>query len=862
MDKETVFSGWYYTGKINKNGREEPKILGRGGFGTVYEIEKRDLNEATMRSALKVISIPHNPDEIQDLECYDKDYLREILADQVRDAVYEIKNQIKMQGNANIVRIEDYCAKKKGEDEIGFDLYIRMELLHPIASGRKIKSEFETDEVIKLGIDICNALEECHSKNILHRDVKPQNILKGERGKYKLGDFGISRVQQNTTGVRTGTNSPEYAAPEAITFADTQDKRSDLYSLGLVMYHLLNKNTHPFLPIPPAIPTKMQFNEAYGKRIQGIEFPVIEDIEDELNSILRKACSYKKENRFESAREFREALEHGAACRRDREARHAEETNRAIHERAQDNLREPESAGVELPKESGNSTLTEATKNEINTERFTEAELEINKENVESELENGLIELGNELRELDEDLAKLGEFWESIDWDEACEEQGAKLEKTREELEAIMKAEKEYEENRRRYEEVKARREENRRRHEEVKARLEENRRRYEEERARHEKERARREKERKEHKARMKAEREMKNKLRKAKKRALREAEMGGGIVCVHGTTIRTEIQPVSKFSGSRLFGIASRKKTTDENAEEDKNTANEIAYSSGLSNKQEELSESEDIAQIIEAQEDMKAIAPDLPHESEDNSKGNCKRIAVIGVGDAGCNTIKNLVYRNYVNSDFSDIDFIAANTRLSELPGDSAKTTILFGQKTCRRIGAAGNPEIGVKAVEEDEDKFKELFADNQYHTVVVVCGLGGGTGSGAAPEICRIAKQEGAYTAAIVGYPFSFEGKMRNEHSSTAREKLKENTDILFVSKNDNLLEFSETKMTLNEAYQKSDELYLEIIKAMETTLADKKTEMKGFKTIIKLTLQKNDSDKLIGKLIENLEIYEG
>ena len=57
-------------------------------------------------------------------------------------------------------------AKKKGEDEIGFDLYIRMELLHPIASGRKIKSEFETDEVIKLGIDICNALEECHSKNI------------------------------------------------------------------------------------------------------------------------------------------------------------------------------------------------------------------------------------------------------------------------------------------------------------------------------------------------------------------------------------------------------------------------------------------------------------------------------------------------------------------------------------------------------------------------------------------------------------------------------------------------------------------------------------------------------------------------
>ena len=359
-----------------------------------------------------------------------------------------------------------------------------------------------------------------------------------------------------------------------------------------------------------------------------------------------------------------------------------------------------------------------------------------------------------------------------------------------------------------------------------------------------------------------MKAEREMKNKLRKAKKRALREAEMGGGIVCVHGTTIRTEIQPVSKFSGSRLFVIASRKKNTDENAEEDKNTANEIAYSSGLSNKQEELSESEDIAQIIEAQEDMKAIAPDLPHESEDNSKGNCKRIAVIGVGDAGCNTIKNLVYRNYVNSDFSDIDFIAANTRLSELPGDSAKTTILFGQKTCRRIGAAGNPEIGVKAVEEDEDKFKELFADNQYHTVVVVCGLGGGTGSGAAPEICRIAKQEGAYTAAIVGYPFSFEGKMRNEHSSTAREKLKENTDILFVSKNDNLLEFSETKMTLNEAYQKSDELYLEIIKAMETTLADKKTEMKGFKTIIKLTLQKNDSDKLIGKLIENLEIYEG
>lgn len=248
---------------------------------------------------------------------------------------------------------------------------------------------------------------------------------------------------------------------------------------------------------------------------------------------------------------------------------------------------------------------------------------------------------------------------------------------------------------------------------------------------------------------------------------------------------------------------------------------------------------------------------------YESEEKSNNKSKRIAVIGVGGAGCNMINTIVDSNLSDSDFANIEFIGANTDFRALLRNRAKTKIEFGTKTCQGLGAGGNPENGVKAVEEDEDKFREILKNNKYHTVVVVCGLGGGTGTGSAPEICRIAKQEGAYTVAIVGYPFRFEGKARIERSNIAKDKLRKTADVLFVSKNDIMHKFSENEMSLKEAYKKSDKLFIEIIKAIESALAEK-ADLGDSDSIIEvlLTLQNNVSDTLIEKLIENLEIYAG
>ena len=132
------------------------------------------------------------------------------------------------------------------EDGIGWDILIQMELLTPL--NRHVAEHGMTRwDVIRLGIDLCRALELCQKHDVIHRDVKPENILVSKNGDYKLGDFGIARMVKKAGSALSRKGTDAYMAPEVYK-GEEYDGRADIYSLGLVMYRLLNGNCAPFLP--------------------------------------------------------------------------------------------------------------------------------------------------------------------------------------------------------------------------------------------------------------------------------------------------------------------------------------------------------------------------------------------------------------------------------------------------------------------------------------------------------------------------------------------------------------------------------------------------------------------------------------
>ena len=149
-------------------------------------------------------------------------------------------------GCKNVVTCHDVqCVQHS--DGIGWDIYIRMELLKPLA--QVLGTDYQDADVLKLGLNLCNALLACQEHSIIHRDIKPENILVSDKGEYKLGDFGIAKVSEKAaTGTMTGTMS--YMAPE-VANRRHYGAQADIYSLGMVLYWMMNMRTLPFLPFPP-----------------------------------------------------------------------------------------------------------------------------------------------------------------------------------------------------------------------------------------------------------------------------------------------------------------------------------------------------------------------------------------------------------------------------------------------------------------------------------------------------------------------------------------------------------------------------------------------------------------------------------
>ena len=162
-----------------------------------------------------------------------------------------------------------------------------------------------TVELIRLGKDICKALILCEARHIIHRDIKPENILISKFGDYKLGDFGVARVQDHTTNAtKMGTHG--YAAPE-VEHGQKYGKEADIYSLGITLYWLLNNRRMPFLNADEPV-TAMKNQEALRRRYEGEKLPAPKNGSQKLKQIVLKACAYRPVDRYRSAQELYDAL--------------------------------------------------------------------------------------------------------------------------------------------------------------------------------------------------------------------------------------------------------------------------------------------------------------------------------------------------------------------------------------------------------------------------------------------------------------------------------------------------------------------------------------------------------------------------
>lgn len=192
---------------------------------------------------------------------------------------------------------------------------------------------------------------------------------------------------------------------------------------------------------------------------------------------------------------------------------------------------------------------------------------------------------------------------------------------------------------------------------------------------------------------------------------------------------------------------------------------------------------------------------------NEADSNAK-----IIVVGVGGAGNNAVNRMIDEN-----ITGVEFIGINTDKQALQLCKAPNPIQIGEKITKGLGAGAQPEIGEKAAEENIDEITQALRGADM--VFVTCGMGGGTGTGAAPVVAKIAKEMGILTVGVVTKPFKFEAKTRMSNALMGIEKLKENVDTLIVIPNDKLLEIVDRRTTMPDALKKADEVLQQAVQGI-------------------------------------------
>jgi len=184
--------------------------------------------------------------------------------------------------------------------------------------------------------------------------------------------------------------------------------------------------------------------------------------------------------------------------------------------------------------------------------------------------------------------------------------------------------------------------------------------------------------------------------------------------------------------------------------------------------------------------------------------NNAESFARIKVVGVGGGGCNAVERMIAEG-----LTGVEFISVNTDAQALMQSNAPTRVRIGDKLTRGLGAGGNPENGRKAAEESAQELYEVLKGSDM--VFVTAGIGGGTGTGAAPIVAQVAREVGALTIGVVTRPFTFEGARRAQTAESGISKLKEQVDTLIVIPNDRLLQIVDKRASLNEAFSMADDV---------------------------------------------------
>lgn len=289
------------------NGWTVDSFIGEGSFGKVYRVVRKEFGH-TYESAIKVIRIPQSKAEEEAIrnEGMTDESITAYYRSVISDIVSEFSLMSDLRGNSNIVSYEDHCVKEL-EDSFGWEIVIRMEMLTPLYEYLR-NHTLTVHDVVRMGIDLCKALETCQRFNIIHRDIKPENIFVSKQGNFKLGDFGIARQMEKTSSGMSKKGTYSYMAPEVYK-GFQYNATVDIYSLGIVLYRFLNNNRAPFLPPYPAPILYADKENAIYRRMSGETIPAPCNAGERLAAVILKACSFNPKDRYESPREMRRALE-------------------------------------------------------------------------------------------------------------------------------------------------------------------------------------------------------------------------------------------------------------------------------------------------------------------------------------------------------------------------------------------------------------------------------------------------------------------------------------------------------------------------------------------------------------------------
>ena len=193
----------------------------------------------------------------------------------------------------------------------------------------------------------------------------------------------------------------------------------------------------------------------------------------------------------------------------------------------------------------------------------------------------------------------------------------------------------------------------------------------------------------------------------------------------------------------------------------------------------------------------------------EQQENLKA---RIKVIGIGGGGGNAVNTMI-----GSKFTGVDFMVANTDAQSLDASRAPVKIQLGETVTKGLGAGANPEIGRRAAQENEEIIQDYLAGSDM--IFITAGMGGGTGTGGAPVVARLAREAGALTVGVVTKPFIFEGKKRMRQAEEGIEHLKQNVDTLIVIPNQRLLSIAAKTTTMLEAFHRADDVLLQAVRGI-------------------------------------------